>query len=290
MICIKVPATTANLGVGFDCLGMALDIYSYFYFKPSKSLQISGCPTEYQNENNLVYQAYIEAMTELGIKPSPIKLVIKSDIPLERGLGSSSACVVAGVLGAYTLAGHPIDQEKVLALCTKIEGHPDNVAPALIGGLVASYQGDPILYTSRFPLHSSYEFLVLIPDFRTSTEIARELLPEKIHFTDAVSNQSKLLFATQALTSGDGALLQEVMTDKLHEPYRKQLIHEVNIVSDLTKQAGALTVLVSGSGPTLLAIAQEKIDIDSLNNQLKELKHQWKCYKVNSDLEGATQC
>ncbi|MEG2253974.1 MAG: homoserine kinase, partial [Vagococcus sp.] len=128
MICIKVPATTANLGVGFDCLGMALDIYSYFYFKPSKFLQISGCPTEYQNDNNLVYQAYLEAMTELGLEPSPIKLVIKSDIPLERGLGSSSACVVAGVLGAYALAGQPVDQEKILALCTKIEGHPDNVA------------------------------------------------------------------------------------------------------------------------------------------------------------------
>lgn len=290
MVRIKVPATSANLGVGFDCLGLALEQYAYFDFEEAEELLISGCDPVFQTEDNLIYQAFTYTLEKIGQKSRAIHLNIDSSIPPARGLGSSATCVVGGVLGAFALTKTPVDHYQVLKIATEIEGHPDNVAPALYGGLIASFMGENKIYTQKYDIHDSYRFVVFSPDFETSTKEARERLPEKIAFSHAVANQSKLVFALASLASGDGELLQAVQTDQLHEPYRKVMIHGFDDVAAFAREAGACSVLISGSGPSILAIFQEEVPIEKLRAQVSSLQHGWKCYTVNVDLGGSGTC
>ena len=139
MIKITVPATSANIGIGYDTLGMAVSLYAHFTFDHADELVITGCPEEFQNEDNLVYQSFTQALGTWGVDPFPIALDIQTEIPVARGLGSSSTCVVAGIMGAAALTRHTVTREELVAMATAIEGHPDNVAPALLGAAVCSF-------------------------------------------------------------------------------------------------------------------------------------------------------
>lgn len=291
MVKIKVPATSANLGVGFDCLGLALNMYSYFTFSKSNEIIITGCEPRFQNEDNLVYTSFQKALKALGFEQMPVEIDIQSDIPVSRGLGSSATCVVGGVLGAFALTQTPIDKELVLKICTEIEGHPDNVAPAIYGGLVASYTDEQAnVHFVSYPIDERYNFLACVPDFETSTQDARAVLPEVIPFEKAVSNLSKLSIVLKGFEMYDSDLLSVAMADDLHEPYRKQLIHGYEKVQDICDNDHSVCFYISGSGSTLMNVMRDTAHVDVIAKQLEKLPNNWQCRPLQVDMKGATLC
>ena len=180
MIKVTVPATTANLGPGFDTLGLALDIEATFTFAPAAQFEITGCPQRYCNENNLVRKAYCRLFQKLNEKPIPVRITIDSPIPTSRGLGSSSACILGGLCGANALLGEPVSALDLLRMACELEGHPDNVTPALLGGLKAALVEQDCLLTADFSVSERLRFAALVPDFELETHRARQALPDTI--------------------------------------------------------------------------------------------------------------
>lgn len=289
MIEIRVPATTANMGVGFDCLGMAVSLYATFCVALSDKLIISGCEKRYQNESNLVWLSYCHTLKKYDIPTSPVSLVIESDIPLARGLGSSATCVVAGVVAANELYNLNLSKQDILLVCTEIEGHPDNVAPAVLGGCVASYKINTDILIKKYNVHSDYVFVALIPEVEVSTEQARKVLPKAIEFEDAVSNEAKLVFFLEALETGKTNHLNTLLDDSLHEPYRKELIPEYDKIKKVISELSGYS-FISGSGSTMLGIFKENIDLDLLEKEVKKLSSGWKVVSLSVDRKGVILC
>ena len=164
MIKITVPATSANLGIGYDTLGMAVSLYSHFTFERADKLTITGCPEEFQNENNLVYVSFVDALAAWGEPAFPVAIDIQTDVPVARGLGSSSTCVVAGIMAAAALTGHTVDRAELVRIATEVEGHPDNVAPAILGGAVCSFTPtDSLPQCLRYEVSDRLRFITVIP-------------------------------------------------------------------------------------------------------------------------------
>ncbi|OGO42484.1 MAG: homoserine kinase [Chloroflexi bacterium RBG_16_57_9] len=262
MITVRVPATTANLGPGFDCLGLALTLYNRVEMDslPSGlSIEIEGEGADSLPKDvfNLVYRSTHALFDRIGRRPPGIRLRLINAVPLMRGLGSSSAAVIGGLMAANTLAGAPLDQHSLLALATEIEGHPDNVAPALFGGLVAvsSHEGE-VLYArpAIAPLH----VVVVTPDLQVSTAMARRILPTQVSRADAVFNVGRAVLVALALQAGDFDLLGRAMEDRLHQPYRARLIPGLDNVFEAARAAGAAGVAISGAGPSVVAFGPEK--------------------------------
>ena len=166
MIRITVPATSANLGIGYDTLGMAVSLYSHFTFNRAETLTITGCPEQFQNEDNLVYESFVNALAEWGEKTFPVSIDISTEVPVARGLGSSSTCVVAGIMGAAALTGHTVTREELVAIATAVEGHPDNVAPAILGAAVCSFTPKGELPRClRYEVSKRLRFITIIPPY-----------------------------------------------------------------------------------------------------------------------------
>ena len=181
-VTIRVPATTANLGPGFDAFGCALSLYTDVTFEETDSgLEISGCDEAYTGPDNLAYTAYCAVLGTLSEEVRGVKIHIDAHIPICRGLGSSAALLVAGAMGANVLRGNKLSTQGLLNITNAMEGHPDNLAPAFLGGLTASMVDGGLPVSVSFPLHAGWEFLVLIPDFTLSTPLARSVLPNKIN-------------------------------------------------------------------------------------------------------------
>lgn len=265
MFQVTVPATTANLGPGFDVLGLALQLYDEYTFSEAEFFQyhlLGADASRYSipsDSSNMVYQAFSHLYRVIGKNPPGVEITCHSHIPICRGLGSSAAATVAGLVGANKMAGNPLRQSEILQLATELEGHPDNVAPALFGGLVISLIGEKnqILYT-RYPLATDLACILAVPDFTLETRRARGVLPQEIPFKDAIFNLSRVSLLIAALTRGDYTHLQEVMEDRLHQPYRQSLIPGFRLVKEGGLQAGAYGIAISGAGPTVLAFAPEK--------------------------------
>ena len=204
MIKIKVPATSANIGPGFDSIGLALSLYNTFTFEEiPKGLEIMGCDDRFKGEDNLVYTSMKRTLAEIGHEIGGIRITMETNIPVSRGLGSSAACIVAGILGANELAGSPLSKDGLLKIATEIEGHPDNVAPALLGGLVTSIaEGDEVFH-NNINVAKGIKFIALIPDFTLSTKEAREVLPKEISFKDGVFNVSRVSYYCQPFLMGN---------------------------------------------------------------------------------------
>jgi homoserine kinase len=260
-VSVRVPATTANLGAGFDCIGAALSLYNQFTFTLADSFQIIARGTEADrvavDEQNLAYQAFVQVFDRLQ-RPIPgIKLEIDLEVPLARGLGSSATAIVGGLLGANGLAGLPLSLAEIMAMAIAMEGHPDNVVPALIGGcrLAASY-GEK-WEICDVPWHSNIVPVVAIPNFELSTAEARQVLPTTYSRADAVFNISHLALLMRGLETGNGQWVRAGMVDKIHQPYRQQLIKGYVEVETAAVTAGAYGIVISGAGPTLLALVDE---------------------------------
>ena len=254
-ITVRVPATTANLGVGFDVLGLALNLFADFDFMPADELVITGCAPELADENNLVWQSYLTACEAFGFEPQTLAIHERTPIPASGGLGSSSACIVAGIVAAQALAGRPVDRAATASLATCIEGHPDNVAPAVMGGLVSSYVEGDVTVTTRWPVSPALSFVCMAPAYRVLTSDARRALPAMVA-RDTVSWQvGRCLAMVSALASGNADDIARCCHDRIHEPYRAPLIPDFESLRDASLSAGAATFIISGSGATMLAIA-----------------------------------
>lgn len=255
MVSVRVPATTANLGPGFDCLGLALNLYARFTFEETESgLTITGDDPAYRNETNLAYQAYQTALRVFGQRSLGLKLHVDCAIPMARGLGSSAAFTVAGIMAASKLRGMPLPLEDVYALTAQIEGHPDNAAPAVFGGLRISLVNEDRPLSLPAAIHDSLRLLALIPDFDLMTRDARMVLPKQVPLTDAVFNLSRTAFMLKALESGDEDSLRVACQDRLHQPQRYKLIPGGAHLAQRMEALGAIRCFLSGAGPTLMCL------------------------------------
>ena len=222
-VTIRVPATTANLGPGFDAFGCALSLYTDVTFEETDSgLEITGCDEAYTGPDNLAYTAYCAVLGTLSEEVRGVKIHIDAHIPICRGLGSSAALLVAGAMGANVLRGNKLSTQGLLNITNAMEGHPDNLAPAFLGGLTASMVDGGLPVSVSFPLHAGWEFLVLIPDFTLSTPLARSVLPEQVNRRDAIYNISHGALVLKALELGDEKLLRTAMQDRLHQNYLRR--------------------------------------------------------------------
>ena len=259
---IKVPATTANLGSGFDSLGMALSLPLECWFSLAEEIEVQvrgeGQGSVPETSQNLVWQTADQLHRSLMGQAMPHgRLTIKSRIPLARGLGSSAAAIVAGLMLANTFLSPRLTREQLLGWATKIEGHPDNVAAALYGGFVLAWEQEGKVRVKSYPA-PELRCILLIPDYKVSTEAARSVLPSSVPLADAVFNAQRLALWIDALNRRDWSLLSEAGRDRLHQPYRQSLVpgmHEL-ILGALAN--GARFAGLSGSGPTILALAESE--------------------------------
>jgi homoserine kinase len=289
MVSIKVPATSANMGPGFDCLGVALDLYNCFEIEETASgLEIIGCHTLYNNETNLIYTSMQKCFEVLNYQPKGLKININSNIPISRGLGSSAACIVGGIAAANELAGGKLTKAQLLEIANCIEGHPDNVAAALMGGLTIAVQDKGKVYYENVKIADSLRFCAIIPDFTLSTSEARAALPNSLTYGDAIFNISRATLLVTALSNGSYDLIKYACEDALHQPYRSKLIPGYDEIVQRSKDLDCLGVFLSGAGPTIMAIIKstDKRFISNMQSFLDTLNDKWIVKELNIDHQG----
>lgn len=292
MVRVRVPATSANIGPGFDSLGIAFNLYNEYEFSEcEKGIHFYGFKNEFCNKDNIVYKAMNTCFEKYNFKPKGLNIkLIKDDIPISRGLGSSSSCIVAGLLGANYVMGNILSIEELFKIGVDIEGHPDNIAPAFFGGMVVSVmEGKEVIY-NKIDIKEGISFIALIPKFELSTSVARKVLPVEVKFDDAVYNISRVSLMISSFTSGKYELLKYCCKDAIHEKYRSPLIKDYNLVYNKCISLGALGCFLSGSGPTIMSII--KSDDTKIFSYIKDfLKNEnisWDVRKLCVDSNGAT--
>ena len=292
MIKVRVPATSANMGPGFDSLGIGLTLYNEFGFKEIESgLKFKGIPEEFCNEENIIYEAMKYCFDKAGYKIKGLEISeLNQDVPISRGLGSSSTCIVGGLVGANEILGGKFSEDELLDMAVEIEGHPDNVAPALIGGMVVAITEENKTFYDKINLKGGLKFVAIVPNFRLSTEKARGVLPKEITLKDGVYNVSRAALMVSSFTSGKYDLIKYACKDAFHQNYRSQLIPGFEKVYNKSYELGALGCYLSGAGPTIMAIIDEKDE--RFGNKLKQFLNdenlQWDILELSLDSEGAT--
>lgn len=266
MVRVQVPASSANLGPGFDTLGMALQLYNIIEMEEIKTgniIEVEGEGAEEisRDNNNIVYQAAQSVFKLADYQPQGIRIKLINNIPIARGLGSSAAAIVGGIVAANFISGEKLSEKELLTLATSIEGHPDNVAPALLGGIIVSAMDDEEVKYLKIAPPNNLKCVVAIPDFLLSTSSAREVLPQNINLNDAIFNISRASLLVGAFMNGDLSLLNVAMDDKIHQPYRSSLIPGMKKVFAAAKLAGARGVALSGAGPTLIAFSDQNWEL-----------------------------
>ena len=266
---VKVPATTANLGPGFDALGLALNLWNEAVFESNPrgckgvtvTIEGEGAQSLPTDHENAIVEAALQMFERVGQTCEGFCLHCINRVPLSSGLGSSSAALLTGMLGANALLGNAFSDEEVLRFAIEAEGHPDNVAPAMLGGLVASIVHDERVISIKLPARANrgpIHATVVLPDFDFPTRYAREILPKQVSRQDAIYNISRAVMVTEALRTGDLELLGKAMTDMLHQPYRMPLIPGAQAALEGARAAGAAAIALSGAGPSLIAFASER--------------------------------
>ena len=288
-VTIRVPATTANLGPGFDAFGCALSLYTEVTFEETEcGLEITGCDEAFAGPDNMAYTSYCAVLASLSEEVKGVKIHIESQIPVCRGLGSSAALLVAGAMGANVLRGNKLSTQGLLNITNAMEGHPDNLAPAFYGGLTASMVDNGLPVTVNFPLHPDWEFLALVPDFDLPTPKARAVLPEQVSRADAIYNIAHGAMVLKALELGNERLLRNAMQDRLHQNYRKQLITDYERIEALVRTTGAAFCL-SGGGPTLLCITQDPDLQEKLERKIHTITQaNWQLLPLHVEFHGAS--
>ena len=285
-VTVKVPATSANLGSAFDCAGIAFELYNVLSFeKQENAVSFDGFDPIYANENNLAYIGYQKTCETIGV-PASVKITLESvDIPVSRGLGSSASLIVAGVVAANHLHGSPLPKKDLLRICNDIEGHPDNVAPALLGSFCVSLVAEGIPVTARYAVSDAICFTVVYPDFEVQTKDARAVLPKTVERSDAIFNLSRTALMQHAFTQGHFFLLKHVTKDRLHEPYRKKLFRNIDEIEKAAYECGAVSFIISGAGSACLCISEKPI-VDELNQKIASLANHWMAMSLNIDQNG----
>lgn len=292
MVKVRIPATSANIGSGFDALGVAVSMYNYVYMEEWDSLSIlsrdgADIPLD---EENLVWKTVHHLYEVCGRPLKGLRLEQLSHIPFARGLGSSSACIIGGLLGANQMMGNPLQQDEIIDMAAVMEGHPDNSTPALTGGLItAVLDGGKVHYVKQ-EVQSDLKFAVVIPDFELKTSLARSVLPEQVSHMDARFNLSRSALMAVSLYSGKYENLRVAADDRLHHPYRLDLIPNGRAVMDMCYENGAYCSYISGAGSSLMSIVDDGV-LDFEQKTRDGLDgmglHAWKLHILSIDNKGA---
>lgn len=292
MLKIQIPATSANLGAGFDSLGLAVNLYNYVSLEQSDEVLISSSdgsvvPT---GKDNLIYSSAEYLFNECGKKLEGLKIIQENNIPMTRGLGSSSACIIAGIYGANIMLGTPFNTDELANIASKLEGHPDNTTPALLGGIVTAVCEDGNVYWVKQEIYRQLNFYAVVPSFELSTTMARDALPETVSHMDARFNLSRAALFSSSLLQGKFENIRVAVNDKLHQPYRMKLIPNSDKVFDKAYDLGSYGTYISGAGPTIMSIvsAENKLFESEMRTFLDQIGlNDWRIYKLSIDNNGA---
>ena len=286
MLNIRVPATSANLGPGFDTLGIALSLYNEYEVELSDTLNILNDQKGYNPIDNLFYKTYKYTTKQFNID-NEITVNFKNiNIPISRGLGSSSSLIIAGIMAANELNKLKLTKKQILDIATTIEGHPDNVAPCIYGGLTINMMIDENnqkrVISNKIDIVDDIHFTVIIPNYKTNTEEARKILPKELPLPKVIENTSHALLLINALKNNDLQNLNLFINDNIHVPYRKELIKDYDSIKELCYKNGAKGFTISGSGPTMLVISNE----ENFSKKIA-LEGEYKILDLKIDNEGA---
>ncbi|MBR1396689.1 MAG: homoserine kinase [Selenomonadaceae bacterium] len=297
---VRVPGTSANCGPGFDCIGLACTIYNDLQLTLLKEPKLiietkgEGADNIPSDDRNIVWRSIQTLLERVGADNEYKGAIIRMEnhIPLSRGLGSSAAAIVAGIKAANAILGNPLNRNELLKLATEIEGHPDNVAPALFGGVTVSVVNKGQVQTFSFVPKLRLKLVVAVPDFPLATRLARQVLPTEVPMKDAIFNIGRASMLIGALIKGKERFLQNAFDDALHQPYRTGLVPGMEEVFKAAKAAGAIGVALSGAGPCLIAFTIDRDHVEQevassmaqafLNNNIKT-----KSLILTLDIRGA---
>ena len=292
MIYVRVPATSANMGSGFDSLGIALGFYNTLKISEIESgIVVYNNSKEYIpiGERNMVYRAICRVFDEVGYEKKGIRIIQNSDIPITRGLGSSSACIIGGMLAANVISGRKLTYPEILNLASQMEGHPDNVTPALFGGFcIAAEENGKTIYSSN-KLNPKLKAAVMVPDFFVSTRNARTTLPENVPLKNSSYNISRASLLTSLLLNEKYDDLRYAVGDMLHQDYRKENIPDFDAIMKKSYEVGAKATYLSGSGPTMVSLLSENYQEfeKAMSEYLSGLEVKWKVKVYPIDNVGA---
>ena len=286
-VSVRVPATSANIGPGFDTLGIAFTLYNTVTFRRAEKFAVYGCPAAYANEENLAYVAFAAACREAKREVPTVEITITTEVPVSRGLGSSATLLVGGATAANILCDLGLSREDILRIVNRIEGHPDNVAAAIFGGMTAALQeeGDPIALPCQ--LSPALSFCAFVPDCACETGASRKVLPTEVKRKDAVFNVTHTAVLIGALAKGDTAAIARALDDRLHQPYRKALIPNYDTVREAALSEGAHAFFISGSGSTCMAIYTDPEFPSRMAGHLTGLCCSWRILPLSVDFDGA---
>lgn len=293
MVKIKIPATSANLGSGFDCLGVAVNMYNEVEMEQCDKIDIQTLdeikiPTD---ENNLIYKTSKYLFDICGEPLSGIKIRQKNRIPMARGLGSSSACIVAGLMGANTFLHNPLSKDELINIAADMEGHPDNSTPAFLGGMVSAVIDGKKVYYVKTPIKEDLKFVAFIPNFELKTSKARAVVPNETTRKAAVYNTSRSALMGLSIASGNYGNMRVACKDMLHQNYRLPLIKGGKHVFKIARELDAYATYISGAGSTIMSIIDES-NTDFIPRATELLEHngmgRWKIILLDADNKGAS--
>ena len=290
-VSVRVPATSANLGPGFDCFGLALPVYNTITIEelvdPNEDIQINVFSDEFDvnefhiptDKSNIVYRALELLFAYVGQTPQSMRINIYSDIPLASGFGSSAAVIAGGLIATNELLGSPADTDTLIAIGTEIEGHPDNLSAAILGGFVLSSQeSDGSVTTRKIPWPDEWKITMCHPDFELPTKISRSVLPETVSLKDAAYNARRTAMMIDAIINKDEKLFKLAIQDRLHQPYRTKLVPGLEeIIKNLKHKDNVLGTALSGAGPGIIVVTKNG-DTDEIRNIVSDT---WDSYSVN---------
>ena len=291
---IIVPATSANMGSGFDSIGIAFQKYNHLWFvEIDEELQIlvnrkhkQKIPTD---KTNLIYKTMVDFYKMIGKKMPGVRLIQEDYIPHTRGLGSSAACIVARLVAANDLSGCNYSKDKLAEIAARIEGHPDNSNPAILGGMVVGALSKEEVRHVKVPVPENLSFAIMVPEFPIETEKSREVLPYTITRKDAIFNSSRTGLLVASMITGEIDNLKMAMDDRIHQPYRLALIPGMKEIFERADEYGAKASYLSGAGPTLVSVVTDDTKDEfatQMNEYLSKIPHKWTVELLKPDLEG----
>ena len=291
MLRIRIPASTANLGSGFDSLGIALNLYNYIEIGAAPGCDISSAdgsdvPT---GEDNLIYLSAKTVYEKAGIPFRGLKIIEENNVPFARGLGSSSTCIAAGVFGANEILGRPFTKDELLDIAAEIEGHPDNVSPAMLGGFTINVMDGKNVRYVKADVPENLTFAAFVPPFELKTADARAVMPKEVSVKDSIFNLSRSALITASFISGKYENLKSGAEDRLHQPYRLPLIPGGEKIIEESYKNGALASYISGAGSTMMAIfdcVNEEAEIIAKKILSSGEFEGWKYFILNADNSG----
>ena len=297
MVKVRVPATSANIGPGFDSMGLALGLYNYVTAEETDGGLVIDILDETsaflaKDERNLVYRSMKAVFDKVGYQPKGLHLTMENNIMVTRGLGSSSAGIVSGLVAANEICGKPLSTETILYMASEIEGHSDNVTPALLGGFTVNVKNNNKIQYVRSEIGDELKFAAFVPDFYIQTKKARAVLPRSVSMRDAVYNTGHSALLAASIISGKYENIRAAVGDKLHQRYRKGLIPKMDDLFRYCYSNDALGVYLSGAGPTIVARVHK--DNQTFEEEMKKIISQkmrnWKLYMLEADNCGAVIC